>query len=57
MIHNEKLYYDEKGNVKMEIMYINGVPQNASQLEENQRKIFEMIEKNKEDHSCLRENH
>ena len=40
-------YYDEKGNVKMEITYINGVPQNASQLEENQRKIFEMIEKNK----------
>ena len=41
------LYYDDKGNEKANIIYINNVPQNASQLEKEEEEYFKMIEQNK----------
>ena len=47
VMQGEWIYYDENGAIKTKIIYHNGVPQNATQLEEQEQKYFRMIEENK----------
>ena len=47
MMNGKWVYYDEKGNVQVQLSYINGKAADAKKLTADEQKFFEMIEQNK----------
>jgi antitoxin component YwqK of YwqJK toxin-antitoxin module len=47
LMQGEWIYYDENGNIKSKVVYVNGIAQNATELQKKDDEYFKLIDNNK----------